>query len=90
MYLKQELASLSRLLVYAGLPSVSVVIATFFLFTADGPTSVAPSLLPVEIAVAITVGLLPLVVLVSFILRTVTVNQRTAATLPYTALVQKH
>jgi hypothetical protein len=89
VYLQQELAKLSRLLFYTGLPSVAVVAATLLVFTTPDGTAVPRWLLPVLVAAVITVGLVPLAVLASFILRTATVSQRTAAIIPFTAPVQE-
>ncbi|MFC7141059.1 hypothetical protein ACFQMA_14640 [Halosimplex aquaticum] len=91
IYLQNELATLSRYLFYTGLPSIATVVGALFLFTAgSGNGSVVPaSALPLLAAATVTVGLAPLAVLCSFILRTATVTQRTAATLPFTAPSQE-
>lgn len=84
IYLQEELASLSRLLFYIGLPSVTVVIGGLLLLTASGGTSLSYTTLSIVVPAIITVGLLPLVVLFSVILRVATVAKRTAATMPFT------
>lgn len=89
IYLQQELASLSRLLFYTGLPSVAIVAVTFFVFTTIGGTTVSSTLMPLLVSAVITIGLLPLTVLFSFILRTATVARRTAAVVPFTAPAQE-
>lgn len=89
IYLKQELASLSRLLFYSGLPSVGIVAATFFLFTTPGRAAVSPIVLRLLIPAVVTTGLFPLCVLFSFILRTATVARRTAAVVPFTSPIQE-
>lgn len=89
VYLQDELSSLSRVLMYAGIPAEAVSAVALLAFTAGGggtfPTENARLLVPV----AATVGFLPLALLVAFILRTATVTQRTAATLPFTTPEQE-
>jgi len=88
VYLQQELSSLSRVLLYAGIPAELVgVVFLLWLTAGSGPEMLRTVrlLLPA----AITVGFLPLALLVSFILRTATVTQRTAATLPFTTPEQE-
>lgn len=87
--LEEELAVLSRLLVSLGLPSVIVVAAGPFSFTATRGASVSPSALVVPVSAMIAVGLLPLIVLLAFSLRIATVSQRTAATVPFTTPTQE-
>lgn len=89
IYFQQELSSLSRLLLYAGLPAEGIAIAALLLLTVptDFPGSV--SHLRLLIPVTITVGLAPLAVLSSVIVRTATVTRRTAATVPFTAPEQE-
>lgn len=89
IYLQQELATLSRFLFYTGLPSIAVVAATLFLFTGSNGPTIPGSLLPLVVPAAVTVGLLPLAVLFSFILRTATVIHRTAAIIPFTTPAQE-
>ncbi|WP_135364956.1 hypothetical protein [Halosimplex halophilum] len=89
IYLQNELAALSRLLFYTGLPSIVAVAAALFLFTTRDGATVPPQFLPVLVAATVAVGLLPLAVLFAFILRTATVTRRTAATLPFTAPAQE-
>jgi hypothetical protein len=83
LYLQEELSSLSRILLYAGLPAELVTILVLLGFTAQpgtGLTQYADVLLPV----AVTIAFLPLALLISFIVRTATVTDRTAATIPFT------
>ena len=89
VYLQQELASLSRLLFYTGLPSVTIVAASLLIFTDPGGTSVTETTLTVVIPLVVTIGLFPLTVLFAYILRTATVARRTAAIIPFTAPSQE-
>lgn len=84
IYLREELAVLSRHLFYIGLASVATVIGGLFVFTAVEGVSVSSSSLTVIMPLIITIGLLPISLLFAFILRIATVSQRTAATLPFT------
>lgn len=89
IYLQQELASLSRLLFYTGLPAIAALTVTFFAFTTPGGTTVSSTSLPLFVSAVITIGLLPLTVLFSYILRTATVARRTAAVVPFTVPTQE-
>lgn len=90
IYLQQELASLSRLLFYTGLPSIAIVATTLYVFTTPSGTGLPDSVMPILLPVVMTIGLFPLTVLFSFILRTATVARRTAAIIPFTAPAQEH
>lgn len=79
--LQQELARLSRELIYTGIPAVLV---TYFLsqtYTAaeDLPTAIDPAYMPVVAAVATGIILLPLAVLVASLLRVATVSLYTVS-----------
>lgn len=90
IYLQQELARVSRLLFYTGLPSVAVVTVALLTFTAPGGSPAVPRpLLELLVPAVVTVGLFPLTVLFSFIVRTATVAERTAAIIPFTAPTQE-
>jgi hypothetical protein len=90
VYFQQELSALSRWLLYTGLPAEALAVATLIVLTVptDQPMAV-PLPLGLLIPVTITVGLLPLSVLASFFLRTATVTNLTAATLPFTTPEQE-
>jgi hypothetical protein len=89
IYLQQELASLSRLLFYTGLPSVTVVAAALLLFTAPGQAHLPEPVVTLLVPAVVTVGLFPLTVLFAYILRTATVARRTAAVIPFTVPTQE-
>ncbi len=78
--LQQELASLSRSLIYTGVPAV---LATYFLsqvYTgANVPPAVDPAALPVVVVVATAVILSPLAVLVASLVRVATVSLYTVS-----------
>lgn len=89
IYLQQELSTLSRVLLYTGLPAVGTAIVVLLVLTVptDQPQQLPDlrHLLPVTL----TIGLLPLSILCSFFLRTATVTGLTAATLPFTTPEQE-
>lgn len=88
LYLQDELSELSRILLYTGIPAEVVAISTLFVLTAGGGLQqirYVRFLLPA----AVTIGLIPLSVLFAFVVRTATVTQRTAATIPFTTPEQE-
>lgn len=86
IYVQQELAKLSKLLLYTGLPAeLALVVVVGLLVAEPGPATV-PS---VVVAAAVAVGFAPLAVLAAFILRIATVAERTAAITPFTAPQQE-
>lgn len=89
VYLQQELSSLSRSLLYAGLPAVAIAIAGLLVLTVSPGEPSATTGLRLLVVVTLTVGLVPLAILSSFILRTATVTRLTAATLPFTTPEQE-
>lgn len=89
IYLEQQLAELSRLLFYVGLPSVAVVAASLFFFTAPIGVSAPPPYHTVLLPATVTAGLAPISVLFAYVLCIATVTQRTAATVPFTTPEQE-
>lgn len=89
IYLQEELAILSRILFYAGLPAVAIVISGLFVFTAPSGTSVSRTVLAIGMPAIIAIGFVPLAILFAFIIRIATVSQRTAAMLPFTTPMQE-
>lgn len=84
VYVKEELASLSRILFYVGLPSlVAVGIGLLFLTASDG-AAISESQLTIVVPILFTVGLLPICFLFAFVVRVATVTRRTAAKIPFT------
>lgn len=89
VYFKQELSSFSRILLLTGLPAEAIAITTLLLMTVPTSDPFAIANLDVLVPVTIALALAPLAVLAAFILRTATVNMRTAATVPFTAPEQE-
>ena len=88
LYLEQELSLLSRRLVYVGIPTVALGIASLLLATvpSDRPWLLSnAAFVPVTLAA----GALPLLLLGSYTLRIATVTKLTAATLPFTTPEQE-
>jgi hypothetical protein len=89
VYFKQELSSFSRVLLVTGLPAEGVAIVSLLWMSVGSGDPAAVSNLRLLVPVTITIALTPLAVLASFIVRTATVNRRTAATIPFTAPEQE-
>ena len=68
-FIQSELTSLSRRLLYIGLPALIGAIVLMLLFTAPTQTPISSPFLSVVIPVIVTVGLAPIVVLAASILR---------------------
>lgn len=89
IYLQQELASLSRALLYTGFPAIATTTGVQLLLTVPsgppGPPVPIELLVPVTLAICLT----PLAILGAVILRTATVTKLTAATLPFTTPEQE-
>ncbi len=90
VYLQVELSRLSRYLFYAGLPAVGVTIATLFVLSVASGTRFGQPIRVVLFPVVVTIGLVPLSLLFSYILRLVTVTERTAAITPFTTPEQEN
>lgn len=84
IYLQEELSALSRVLLYTGLPSVAIAIATLVVLTVPPESPEIFVDLRVLLPVTLTIGLVPLAILCSFFLRAATVTKLTAATVPFT------
>ncbi|MFC6904068.1 hypothetical protein [Halalkalicoccus tibetensis] len=89
LYIQDELARFSRLLLYVGIPAMFVPICVLAGFTtAPGIGSTNP-FLPALVVASIVVGLLPLAVLFAFVLRVASVSQETIAITPFTMAQQE-
>ena len=84
IFIQSELASLSRLLLYIGVPVQVVSVVLMLLFTAPSGPAISPPVLAVVLPVVVTMGFAPIVLLTSYILRLASVVQRTAAMYPFT------
>lgn len=88
LYLHEELAFLSRILFYLGLPSLAILASGLFFLTGVHGTFVPSTFDAVLLSALVSAGFLPISVLFAFILRIATVTQRTAATLPFVTPTQ--
>ena len=89
IYVKQELSSFSRLLLFAGLPAQAVAITSLLLLSVPSSDPLAVEYVRLLVPITLTVAVVPLTLLTSFVVRTATVNRRTAATIPFTAPEQE-
>ena len=86
LYFQWELIELSRAVLYAAVPSL--VVATGMILYVDDPGSLPGATLGIDnlvwvVSGAVTIGLLPFVLLLSYILRIATVTKRTLAIGPF-------
>lgn len=89
LYTQSELARLSRILLYVGLPAVGGALLLLVVYVAGpGPMSTSTALQAFVLAV-LTLGFAPLAVLFSFVVRIATVAQRTVAITPFNTATQK-
>ncbi|PSP88238.1 hypothetical protein BRC90_08165 [Halobacteriales archaeon QS_4_69_34] len=84
VFIQSELASLSRLLLYIGLPVQVASVVLMLLFTAPADPILARPVLRIVIPLVVTAGFAPIVLLTAYILRLATVVERTAAMYPFT------
>ncbi|MFC7046097.1 hypothetical protein ACFQH6_12340 [Halobacteriaceae archaeon GCM10025711] len=89
LYMQDELARMSRLLLYTGVPAVLVSMVMMHQFAAATHAVLAPTTLSALVPVALTVGVAPLAVLFAYVLRVSKVAQRTAAITPFTTPMQE-
>lgn len=88
VYVQQELAALSRNLLYVGVPAV--IVSVFMLRTfAVGFDVFSPEMLFALVPVVITVAVAPLAVLFAYVLRLASVAERTIAITPFTLAAPK-
>jgi hypothetical protein len=84
IFIQSELASLSRRLLYIGLPVQLVTVVMMLSFTAPGEGGPSTGVLTVVIPAIVIAGFAPIVILTAYILRLSTVAQRTAVMYPFT------
>ena len=82
--IQTELSSLSRLLLFIGLPVLVATVLLMLLFTSANGPAVSRAVLGIVIPLVVTVGFAPIVLLTAYILRLATVVNRTAAMYPFT------
>lgn len=89
IYIQTELARLSRILLYVGLPAVGVTLLFLYMTASNGESPVSMAHLEVIVPAVLILGFVPLAVLFSFILRIAAVVQRTVAITPFTTPEQE-
>lgn len=82
LYLEEELSTLSRVLLYAGIPAEGASVVALLALTSQNGTALT-GIDHLFFPAAIVVSFLPLALLFAFILRTATVTERTVATTPF-------
>ena len=85
VFIQSELASLSRLLLYIGIPVQLLSMVLMLAFTTPPGTPLSPAVLEVVVPVILVLGFTPIVILTAYIVRLSTVAQRTAAMYPFTS-----
>ncbi|ELY59677.1 hypothetical protein C491_04896 [Natronococcus amylolyticus DSM 10524] len=81
-YLQRELTRFSQLTIYCGVPSIFSAMLLGFIYADFAGPSISLVYLPYVVAGLISVVVLPLALLTTFILRTATITRRTASTGP--------
>jgi hypothetical protein len=84
VFIQSELASLSRVLLYIGLPVLVGTVVLTLLFTATSSPAISRPVLAATIPAVVTAGFAPLLLLAAYIIRLATVVKRTAAMYPFT------
>lgn len=84
VFIQSELASLSRMLLYIGLPVLVLTVVVTLLFSAPSGPAITQDVLAVSIPAIVTAGFAPIVLLAAYIIRLSTVVKRTAAMYPFT------
>lgn len=84
LFTQKELAYLSRILLYVGIPT-ELVATIVILWSAGGGNVPGPSTIsPVVIPLTVTISFAPLAVLFSFVVRIAVIAERTVSILPFT------
>jgi len=83
IYVQKELAYLSRVLLYVGVPAIVSGALSLLAYNAGHVGSVPSELYAVVIVVTVTLGFAPLAILFAFVLRLAWVAQQTATIAPF-------
>jgi hypothetical protein len=84
VFIQSELAALSRILLYIGIPVQVATVVLLLLFTGPDGWVFSPAALRFVIPTIVTVGFAPILLLAAYILRLATVARRTASMYPFT------
>ena len=85
VFIQAELASLSRLLLLIGLPTLVVLLLVMLLFSAGIRPISSGGFIPTVFPVVVSAGLGPIVLLAAYIVRLATVARRTATLYPFSS-----
>ncbi|MFD1587935.1 hypothetical protein ACFR9U_13180 [Halorientalis brevis] len=88
VYVQKELAYLSRILLYVGVPAIVGSGFVLLLYNAATTANVPSSVLAPAVAGAFALGVTPLALLVAFVLRLAWVAQQTATIVPFTSTTE--
>lgn len=83
LFLQEELAYLSRVLLYVGLPAEISSVSMLLLFATSPAGGLPTQGIPLLVTAAVTIGFAPLAVLFAFVIRLTTITQHTAPILPF-------
>lgn len=89
IYMQSELARLSRILLYVGIPAVMSATLLMLIYASTGKPPIGIASLKLIVPLAVIIGFVPLAVLCSFVLRIAMVAQRTVAITPFTTPTQE-
>jgi uncharacterized membrane protein YqjE len=89
LYMQEELARLSRRLLYVGGPTIFTTVALLALVTVGGSGVLQTARLTWTLPVLVALSIAPLAVLMSFVLRLSIVAERTVAVTPFTTATQE-
>jgi hypothetical protein len=89
LYIQEELARLSRYLLYVGAPTILFGVGLLQVFVATEAAALSTEVLALLVPVFATVGVAPLAVLFAYVLRLSTVSERTVAITPFTTPTQE-
>ena len=84
VFIQAELASLSRVLLFIGLPVLVATVLLTMLYTVPADPPLPAPVLALVFPAVVTAGFAPLVLLAAYIVRLATVVRRTAAMYPFT------
>lgn len=89
IYIQTELARLSRILLYVGMPAVASALLLLYVYTSASGMPIPNGYLEVIVQAVLVLGFVPFAVLFSFVLRIAAVAQRTVAITPFTTPEQE-
>lgn len=89
IYIQSELARLSKVLLYVGVPAVGSALLLLIVYASTVEPPLTVNYLRVVVPSVVILGFLPLAVLFSFVLRIATIAQHTVAITPFTTPTQE-